>query len=513
MRRYTRKAAIALIIITLFCIFTSGCSKKIDTGLVDDDKVYKDLYKGLQPSTITMYFCGVERKEARLVLDEIENRTKNTLNIKLNFKWYDFDQYENNVNAALSSGSLDAFYCYESNSRYFIPVTMAREGKLKDITNIFPKYAPTLYNKYLGEELENAEINGKLCFIPSLYPFVFSNNLCVSEELLKKYSIPDIRTYDDYENFLKVIKENEKEIIPGKFADAEETINNFARAFDYVVLDEEKKLVYKWNDSNMRLYAWEQTPEFKKAMEYISGWYENGYIGASSDNTPFASILFYSQLVSETGISYVSSGNTAEPITMKSLLLYPDKKVQMPNPLGKQHYSGSIAFCESSSNTERVLMFLDWVQQSQENYDLLMYGIKDKHYILKENYPQLPKGVDNENSPYLYWRGRDAFRNMDYEYVYNNSAEFSKTARKDFLGKHAEYPLHMGFYPDYRPVNGYINSRTTIYSHRFDLPLIQGTYKFEDTDSIIQDLKNAGTDRIVTEIQSQLDKWRAQKDN
>ncbi|MEN2773510.1 hypothetical protein [Acetivibrio clariflavus] len=66
---------------------------------------------------------------------------------------------------------------------------------------------------------------------------------------------------------------------------------------------------------------------------------------------------------------------------MKEIELYMDQ----PHLLSSR-YRG-VAVASNSKNPERVLMFLEWLHKSQENYDLFRYGIKDRHYGLKgENF-------------------------------------------------------------------------------------------------------------------------------
>ncbi len=58
----------------------------------------------------------------------------------------------------------------------------------------------------------------------------------------------------------------------------ESSIGLFAEANGYVNFNYILGLVYKWDDPEMRIIPWEQTPEYRRGIETILKWTNNGYL-------------------------------------------------------------------------------------------------------------------------------------------------------------------------------------------------------------------------------------------
>jgi putative aldouronate transport system substrate-binding protein len=147
----------------------------------------------------------------------------------------------------------------------------------------------------------------------------------------------------------------------------------FADAYGYVILDDDLGLVYKWDDPDVRIQAWEQTPVFKDCLNRIKSWRDKGYLMKSAG-------------ISQLNVNMISSGKWASFVGMlgqqygfatwnyKAYRLHDGYSVRQ-HPLKR-----GMAINAKSASTERVLMFIDWLESSQENYDLYMYvAIRKSH--------------------------------------------------------------------------------------------------------------------------------------
>ena len=210
----------------------------------------------------------------------------------------------------------------------------AREGKLKDISDIFPASAPLLYSKFTGEELAYASVGGRLYAVPSLFPLARCTYLLIDDALFRKYNMPDITDFDKYELFLETIKENEPDMTPGTITEYITTLQLFARASGYVIADTSKRLVYKWDDPEMKLIPWEKTPEFYEIMTRVIEWYKKGYIVHRPDWVKTASFVFEGMFVpfseEPTTITFTDGATkeVRESNPMQAFNLYPDNYVQ-----------------------------------------------------------------------------------------------------------------------------------------------------------------------------------------
>lgn len=521
-----RSKSFIIILAVFLSVSFSACSQsnkkeEVTTG---------PIINSLKPITINFFFptlFGVgDKSDTYLVFDEIEKKA----NVKLNIDWYKGNDYLNKVRQLIKSGeNIDAFLCCQPQSYTFGFTDLFRAKEIKDITDLLPEYAPNLNKLYVKGQLKSTTVDGKLAALPSLYPKSRANYAIVRNDLLLKYKLPEIKTYDDYEIYLKCIKDNEMNIYPGKIFTG--SLDLFAKAYDYAVLDSALYLVYKWDDPDMKIKAFEQTPEFKTSLNYLKRWYDKGYLlsggtGYQEEWVQAKSMMTENKLASvitmaerdaaETiqellfELNDTASRGTNSNIKFYAYLLYPEKKDQLISPAGNGWSTFSIVFNAKSDKTERLFMFLDWLYQDQANFDLFMYGIKGKHYELKGDQIQLPNGTSYANHPYIGWYGSSAFNSLTFERypVYYSSA--MRESHIDYINEDTTYAPHEGFYlydflSDEEKSRDY---RDTPIFQKIELPLLQGTYNINNTDRIIEELRNLGADSLVSKIQTSIDKWR-----
>jgi len=487
----------------LFAFYENSKTKDVLSALEEENVTQKDL----KEAKLTFYFKGAESKAIREVLDEIEKKTKGKLNVKLDFKFINgpTEFYLDTIKNTINSGQpCDAFF-YSSRMDQGLR-SLANENLIMDISNVFPQFAPNYFNKLSKEEINAVSVDKKIYAIPNRLPTTQMRCALVREDLMEKYKISDIKNYDDYEMYLKSVKENELDLIPMTFY--ETTIGLFAEASGYVVMDYLQGLVYKWDDPNTKILAWEQTPEFITGIQTIRRWYEKGYllkdVGVSQIDeslvtsgkwasfiAPLDSEFEFNSALKEKGINW----------NYKAYPLYPDRISERDSPL-----KGAMVFNSNSDNAERVMMFYNWLYSNQDNYDLLMYGIEGKHYALQNNQIKLPEGVEAEDS-YSSWRWRWPFENIDYERVDTSSSEEAVKEYYKKINEKTNYPPHMGFLPDYGAVGDISTSRAMSY-YSTEQKIYTEDLKQEDIDAYIKEQKDSGASKLIEEIQKQFDKWK-----
>jgi len=414
--------------------------------------------------TLSFYFFGspdaTEQSSTQEVLDEIAQ--KSDLNIQIDFKWLPINHYIEKIKVIASAQEpIDGFYSFDPSPLAFDFTQLAREGALKDLTSLLPAYAPDLYGQYSEGDLVSAHVDGKLFTVPSLNPLTYGTYAVVREDLKSKYSIPDINSIETYEYYLSVIKENE-EMIPGKMAGF--VIDQFIGTTDYAVLDPFLALLYDWDDPEMKVLPLEQTQEFLDIVKLITRWNQDEYLhkltNPSFDIWQEARALMISEEISSFLITpEFNSGQSAEHITfqlnhemeatssnqdvlVKAYLLYPEKSVQrVRGPMGLGWTGSATAFSAKSPNVERGLQFLNWIQSSQENYDLLLYGIQGKDYVLENNNIEFPEVLNDSSSLYMDWSGRWAFENVRYSRLPKGfSPSYNEDRKKPLKPRHG---LHL----------------------------------------------------------------------
>lgn len=504
-------------LLTVLCllIVPAGCGSAGNDE--DDDISFMEQYEEdpsgdpafpaqTERTVITFLFPGYPPRNWDEVKEEIEKRTRNTLNVELNFKWKEQYSYISEIKTLQASNQdFDAFVLAGPDGSAPDFTKLARSGVLKDLTEIFPQSAPSLYKKYGNEELQYATIDGKLYAVPSLTPMAESPVVITDDSLLKKYRIDDITDFEQYEAFLKKVTDNEPGAIPA--IDTSTFIASLPSIFGYATADERSMLVYKWDDPKMRLTAWERTPEFYDTVSMFIDWHVKGYL------KPMLNAESYMNAISVMVGAYLSPpsknaekmsfsnniGTTIETGPVRALHLYPEKIVQRKNPLGKYGVNGSFAFTKESKNAKMALRFLEWVHSDRDNYNLVVYGIEGKDHVIKDGMPALPGGMSSLSSSYMYWGGHWAFSNIEYE------VEAKKVQDHiEYLDSHSAYPPHGVFYPDFGALDQIADKRAKGFQEFYGRLATGQVKSVELLDKFIANMEAYGTDELINMAQDQL---------
>ena len=472
----------------------------------------------LSETTLTFYINGKKQIVHEEILEAVNLKLGNELNAKLDFKfyWEYYDNFLDRIRRDNASGtSCDAFF-YTPEIK--VPInTLVQEGLIQDVTETFPRYAPGYYNQFNKDDIKAMKVNGGIYIVPSRMPSADMKCALVRQDLMEKYNIPEIHSYDDFEVYLDAITKNEKDMIPLRYRNTSMWL--FADLYGYVALDHNPGLVYKWDDPSMKIVAWEQTPEFPKSLERLQKWNDNGYMG---DKGTLEGVLgiFDADMSCEYDL-FVADGKSASfianpseeahfntlleskgitDISYRAYPLYEGYSVR--NPITES----GIVINAKSRNTERVLMFIDWLQSEEENYDLLMYGKEGTHYIDMGGYIESPADA---TTTFLEWTWKTPFENIDRQR--NNNPELNKALARytNMINSSTKYPPHSGFIPDYSSVETIYNSRW--FGHMRPENLIyNGIFPDDDEmDEIIEEQKALGVDNLVAEIQNQLNEYLA----
>lgn len=504
MKNY-RKIILA-ILLSVLLLFPAGCGSK--KTVIDNLDVPK-----LEHADLTICFQGNEPKGMKEVLEEAEKRSAAELNVKLNFQFFFMvtDQYFNQVESLISSGqSCDAFMV--PDDRKSTLEAFVENGTAADITDLFSKYAPQIFSQLDDRAKKFARINNRLYAIPRLFPMPQRLGVTIRDDLMKKYEISAITNYDELETYLEKVRQGEPDLYP--LTTYNTSIGVFAQSYGYVILDYEVGLVYKWDDKDMVLSAWEQTPEYLEAEARLSSWYKNKYIlpghSVQSDAIMYKTGKWAAILTDMGDSVYYNMRNMADDETTNysytEFPLFPETKASRVSPLYL-----SFVISRQSDNKERVLMFLDWIQAGPENYRLFRYGLEGRDYTLVNESVTFPSSTKSLDDLFVNWYGGSAIMNQNLEGPYwMGNSSFSFTQYWDEACENTEYVPHSGFLPDYNAVYSCFITRRSTFSDTVT-KMNLGKYQQKDSEDHIQKMKKAGTDELVKAVQQQLDQWR--KDN
>lgn len=491
--RILQKAVVFVLISILIAAIFASCDDKAKEDVKKAVKVYAD------PLTVRFAFSNFQNETAidKNILTEIEDRTKDTLNLKLEFT--DFSDMEYTESESKYYGKITSLI--EDDGTDVIGVdgnlsSLVNRGLLMDISDLLPKYAPNLYKSFTPEQLAAGTYNGRLYMIPGRKNGSARPAVLVRKELVERFDLQPIKTFDDYECFLELIKKE----VPGCYPASNIFISPYAfiMASGYFRADED--MVYKWNDPDMTLIPVEQTEAYYEAMTRLIKWNKNGYF-VNTHLTPeqnFKSDNIASIMLSlGPAIDYLKSYGLSD-----KFVIYPlNPQIYAEGGNGS---SGGIALTKTADGPERIIMLLEWIYSAQENYDLLMYGIKGKDYTLKDERVVMPEG-----KTYRSWCGSDYFFNSKYMRLFNNDPAELKAYYSGELDPRTIIPPHKGFKPELGKMQTLVEKRNKLMGERWGV--IMGTSDIT-LNNYINALKKAGAITLRDEIQKQLDKWIKERD-
>lgn len=180
--------------------------------------------------------------------------------------------------------------------------------------------------------------------------------------------------------------------------------------------------------------------------------------------------------------------------------------------------AGGNAVVSTCENPQRALSLLNIMNSSKgkDLYQLLVYGEKDKNYKLLDNGRIEPIGYTNSqgdsNAPYGIFKWIVGNTANAFETIYDPEG-WNDYVFNDW-NKNAEVPELVGFKFDASGLETEMGQLQTIYSDYID----QVTYgALKDCDATYKEfigkMKAAGIDKVVSEMQKQVDEFLAKKNN
>ena len=187
-----------------------------------NNEVEEDLLEFEKLETVELHFyfttLGTQYSypaEVYNMLDQVSAELAGTINVipRLHIAKSNLMDFEKDLVLLANAGEqVDAFSVYAFG--------LFEKDLLLDITGIFKNYAPNYYselnsNAYGAEKLRRASIGGRIYGIPDNDAAPGRYCVLARKDLVDKYAPGGIDTLEDYSDFLKAVKENEKGILPG----------------------------------------------------------------------------------------------------------------------------------------------------------------------------------------------------------------------------------------------------------------------------------------------------------
>ncbi|THF77807.1 extracellular solute-binding protein [Cohnella fermenti] len=464
--------------------------------------------QNLKPVTLKIFLPGDDRPAKQEVLDALYEKTKDRLNAKIELNFVPFGDYQQKLTMLASSGDeYDAAFTAD----WYGYSQMVNKGAFLDLSELAPQYAPNLYKLYEDNNmLSSASVNGKLMALPWTEIKTSKPVFQYRKDIADKLGVEpgDLSTIEGIDSFLeKINKANPGvQVYYQNMATSEGTLSALLEPkYEYLNMGFHS-LYMDLNDPAHKVVPVEQTPMFKEAVTLAKKWYDEGIISKNilndKTNQPYENSNAFSQK-NTNGALYEKTNFTDKSAVNAAVEVYPDNKFVRDSQM-----NNAMAINKNAANPERMLMFMDLLTTDREVYDLFFYGIQDKTYSLDAsgNIDFAP-GEDPSKPLWQNWfnwgfERADFVRPTVSRPAEAIESEYVFATRPNILVS----PI-AGLVPITDNIKTELANRDQLVSEEGKLLLV-GIVKGDidqAIDSYIEKQKAAGLDKVLAEVQKQVD--------
>lgn len=486
------------------------------------------------PVTLQFYFFGDPPADQQAVLDEFYNRTKDTLNIKLNFNWVPGDQMKEKFGLKLASGEqVDAVFDAQWNT---MPQMIAKDTYMKLDSYFNNDKYPGLKKAFPPEYINNNKfVDGKNEL--HVYGVPFTQNyspvatVILRKDLRVKYGLPEIKTLEDLEGYFDHVLKNEKGVIPfGVDGSRGEGLGNwlqtYSRPDNYGALlanglntqigikDGKVDVVFKGEDISVLPAPLNTKESFYQVEITARKWYQKGYLEkdiiSQKDARGFFKAGKFAAIGGDSGLStfYKDVAQAIPGAEIEYVSIQPGVSEGKPGSLTTDFKAWNFSSIPvTSKNADRVMAFFDWLYADQNNHDLFEYGIEGKHWV--------PVGKDKFKVP----EGAKPYAFPGYLLTWNPSMirypeDFPESARKleQFAGKPDSFTKSAiaGFSLNSEPIKSELAKIGPEFKKARSVAMLGLVEDYEAAykDSL-EKMKSMGLEKVRAEIKKQLEDYLA----
>ncbi len=380
---------------------------KIERGV--EVKALPEYYSQIDLSkeyTVNMYLIGDTPNDWDKVLG-LANDYLKPFNTQLDVTFMSWSDYQTMYSLVLAGGEqvdliFTAPWCYM--------YTEAAKGSFYELTEDFRAKTMPLTMKYqAAESWDETTISGQTIAVPSNQAQSMGKIVAVRQDLMDKYGISELKTWDDYKNYMLTIAEKEtpESGIYGLAAagDNNELWDVYRQQTDtFLALDSNyMDMIYEYTgeiptkDDIKLVYEYEPFREYAKDMKEMADagcWSRGSLTNTVSDDDAFGNLQGASIAWNASVFTYMKQAEKTDGVTCMAYDLTTN------NLVGAEAYSNNdMAIAAGSANPERAAMVLDIMKCDTYLNSLLCIGIEGEHYSVDADgyYTALEKATEYPN--------------------------------------------------------------------------------------------------------------------
>lgn len=491
-----------LLCIGAFCMALVGCGSNKGTNgsnsdvLVDDESEHVELH----------YWIAVESasvpKDISLVEAEVNKIVEPAINATIKLHAVVVSEYESRMQLMINAG--DEFdLCFTSPWLNKYSRCVELEG-FYDITDILPEYAPNTWKIFDEDIWSAARIDGRIYGSINRQIMPRTAGLTLDKEMYERSGMTeaDFQTPEGLTKFLEFCANNGADMTNLTQAYDPQGLMALLQFNDLYGANTPGVVDLSEDGDSYKVINQFESEKFKEALAYPVEWYKKGYINSDVLTKSFDFSKSYGLYMS----TWKPSGageDTARRNGRETICIPVGPSINYSNWTA----STMTAVSATTVNPVRAVKFIELLNTNAELYNLMAYGIEGRHYTkLDENHIELV--ADSGYSVNVAWEFGDQFQS--YLLPGYESDVWEQT---DKVNNEAENSPVLGFVFDPSPVEIEISNCQSVYTEYWNA-LVSGVYgdaTNEKLDAFISRLKENGSDKIIEEMQRQLDEWLESK--
>ncbi|MFP4976594.1 extracellular solute-binding protein [Paenibacillus sp. CN-4] len=459
---------------------------------------------------------GTEPKDYQKVFEKVnEKLAADGVGVEVEKIFIPWDAWDQKLNLMLSTGEdFDLFHVMQDRTPYSNYYT---RGALADISDAIEKYGANL-KKYIPEDIFNgAKIGGKYYIVPSYWVEMASEGqFNIRRDILRENNLQEPKTPAElisaWETVMKNWKGKNKPYL-GTRADFDPISLHTSilhRTYDTFPFTVKDKFFYV--NQNGEVKSWIETDEFKQDAAFMRELYTKGITNPDilvmkqeQVDAQLDSGEWFVRLGTGGSLNGLQKYNPEATVDDIGVVWFNPEKEYL-RPLS---FKNGNAVPANSKHPEAAVKFMDWMLASQENYDLVQYGIEGEHYTKDGDKGLKPiKDPNNNNNPR--YRGSDS---------QNGNVNFMRFDPESSIPDNNK----VLFEPNPNAVNSiaanFIFDPTNVRTEYTNIlseasasitPIYMGVLDYDKAfPEALDKMKKAGLDKVVAEYQKQFQEYQS----
>lgn len=439
---------------------------------------------------LVWYTIGIEPDDMDIVEKEVNKYLIDKINATIDIRFIDYVDFTKVMNNKTKEGEKFDLVFTSSWANDYRP--NVKEGNFIKLNSLLEQYGKDVYKEIDEKFWKGTEVDGGVYAVPNQKEIANMPMWVFSKEYVDKYNIPykELRTLEDLEPWLKLIKENEDGVIPF-YVD-----NSYSVP---MIWDElAPGLGISLRSNNFDVANIFKTEEMLNNLKTMRRYNELGYTNSKLGNTgDFSANKFVTKADGQPYAEKIWSAKSGEKVVVTPIY---------ESYITNDSINGSmIAISRNSENPEKAMEFLNLLNTDKYLRNLINYGIEGVHYEkISNNKIRLLKKAKDYMVDYY------TLGNLFITYALEDEPD-DKWKEFERINNNSEVSQALGFEFDSSNVEVEFNSVNTVLEE-FKRSLYTGLVDTEEyVEKLNNKLKSAGIDKVKEELERQLNEWKNKK--